>query len=75
MKPLPLFLIALSVASAQTEIRGFSKDQAKAQREREDQARAVPEPKQTTVREHEVDAEHRIAHDAVLGAQQAASGI
>ena len=33
---------------------------------------AVPEPQQAAVGEHEVDAEHGVAHDAVLRAQQAA---
>ena len=45
MKLLLLILASLPAASAQTEIRGFSDDQAKAEYGREDQARRIPEPK------------------------------
>ncbi len=45
MKFVSLFLVSLAAASAQTDIRGFSADQAKAERGREDQARRLPEPK------------------------------
>src|SRR3954469_7552314 len=45
MKLLSLSLLLLSAASAQTDIRGFSASQAKTERDREDQARALPEPK------------------------------
>ncbi len=44
MRLLSLLLVLLSAAAAQTEIRGFSADQAKTEREREAKARALPEP-------------------------------
>src|SRR4030088_794792 len=45
MKILSLFLASLIAASGQPDIRGFSQAQAKAERELETQARALPEPK------------------------------
>ncbi len=45
MKLLSFLLVSLTAASAQTEIRGFSADQATAEHGREDQARRLPEPK------------------------------
>src|SRR5437867_3641651 len=45
MKILSLFLASLVAASGQTDIRGFSEAQAKIERERETEARALPEPK------------------------------
>ena len=45
MKLLSLLLISLAAASAQSEIRGFSADQAKAEHSRENQALRLPEPK------------------------------
>ncbi len=45
MKLLAFFLVSVAAASAQTEMRGFSPDQAAAERGREDQARRLPEPK------------------------------
>ncbi|MEO8130646.1 MAG: M28 family metallopeptidase [Bryobacteraceae bacterium] len=44
MKLAALLLACLAAARAQTEMRGFSAEQAKAQRSREDEARRLPEP-------------------------------
>ena len=44
MKFLALLFACLATAWAQTEMRGFSADQAKAERSREDEARRLPEP-------------------------------
>src|SRR3954453_838395 len=76
MKLLSLLLVLLPAAWAQTEIRGFSPDQAKAQREREDQARALPEPKRIrTYMERMAQEPHHAGSPASKAVAEYAAGL
>ncbi len=76
MKLFSLLLVALAAASAQPGIRGFSPDQAKTQREHEEQARALPEPKRIRAyMEHMSQEPHQAGSPASKAVAEYAAGL
>lgn len=61
MKVCVLFLSACIIVTGQTAIRGFSADQAKAEREREAKAHAIPEPNRVRTYAQRMSSEPHIA--------------